>query len=168
PTRISDMIPIWQSQLNEVAKAWGGNYKCNIHEGGTGDYQMIFTTTNSVSGCGPACHTVSDNGQPVGLVNPSEGIASGNDPLLEAAHEIDELCVDPTVDHTIENKLVEIVDPVVCWTYCEGQEIVPGKPEQDCTGDNRVPDFVFPSYYDPNGKPPYDFMNLLTKPGSHC
>ena len=171
PTDIQDKIPVWQAQLNEIAAAWGPAYKCSVHENGSGDYTMLFTNAKP-SDCGPACHSTDSNNNPVGYVSPAEGIASGNDPLLEAGHEIDEMCVDPFITHTSNGALVEIVDPVVCWTYCEGDPVIPGMLECGENGSvnngNIVPDFVFPSYYDPKGLPPYDFMHLLKTPRSHC
>lgn len=168
PARISNRMSIYQDQLNEIAAAWGKVHQCKVQEEGNGDYKMIFTTSVDPE-CGPACHFVdSNNGQPIATVNPTEAFKSGNDPLLEASHEIDEMCMDPNQNLVINGILAEICDPVVCWTYCEGQPIIAGVPEQVCDGDNRVPDFVLPSYFNPNGLYPYDKMGLLKTPRSKC
>ncbi len=92
-------------------------------------------------------------------------MASGNDPLLAAAHEIAEVTVDPQLDGT------EIVDPVVCYTYNQFTSVQPGQLECGEAGAPKdsgdcVPDFVLPSWN--GGAFPYDHMELLTAPKQNC
>jgi hypothetical protein len=150
-------LPVMQAQLtDDFRPAW--NITARLQVGGSGDYVLRFRSGN---GPDDGDHGNDDNGSPEANVYVDNCISSGNDPLLVAEHEVLEMLVDPHADNG-----KEIVDPVVCWTYCEGQTIQPGQLE--CPdGSAIVPDFVFPAYFS-GGAGPYDFMHLMTKPHGSC
>jgi hypothetical protein len=148
-------LPVMQAQLtNDFGPIW--HIGARVQLAGSGDYVLRFKPGN---GPDDGDHGLDDSGSPEATVYVDNCVGSGNDPLLVAQHEVLEMLADPQAD----NNNREIVDPVVCWTYCEGQSIQPGQLE--CPdGSVIVPDFAFPAYFN-GGAGPYDFMHLMK--GSH-
>ena len=162
-------IPIMQAQMHEVAEHWGARYDSHIIQTTPvgHDIPLTFTPGNNPSNLPIAYHSVDDNNNPFAQIFVGAGLASGNSPLLEGEHEAMEVTVDPSTNG------VEIVDPVVCLTYCEGEPIPQGTLECGENGTtnngNIVPDFVFPNYFKAGSKGPWDMNGIVQAPGvSHC
>jgi hypothetical protein len=149
-------LPVMQAQLTkDFQPAW--HVVARLQLGGSGDYVLRFKPGN---GPDDGDHG-DDSGSPEANVYVDNCVGSGNNPLLVAQHEVLEMLVDPHADNG-----KEIVDPVVCWTYCEGETIQPGQLE--CPdGSVIVPDFAFPAYFN-GGAGPYDFMHLMKGPQGKC
>jgi hypothetical protein len=154
---LEQYLPVMQAQLtNDVQPAW--HISARLQVGGSGDYVLRFKPGN---GPDNGDHGSDNSGSPEANVYVDNCVSSGNDPLLVAQHEVLEMLVDPDA-----NNGREIVDPVVCWTYCEGQTIQPGQLECH-DGSVIVPDFALPGYFN-GGAGPYDFMHLIKRPHGNC
>ena len=153
---LEQYLPAMQEQVtNDMGPVW--HISAQLKLGGSGGYVLRFKSGN---GPDDGDHGVDDNGSPEASVYVENCIASGNDPLLVAQHEVMEMLADPSGNGN------EIVDPVECWTYCVGQPVQPDQLE--CYDSSLVvPDFVFPAYFT-GGAGPYDFMHLMKQPHGSC
>ena len=164
--QLTAYIPVLQAHMADIAAAWGARYNARVVQRAPQAGDIVLTFYPGMSPQGPAAqsfHTWDGSVASASVYVGSE-LASGNDPLLAAAHEISEVVIDPQINGT------EIVDPVVCFTYCQFAPIIPGMLECGQNGSvntgDIVPDFVLPSWN--GGAFPYDHMELLTKSKEQC
>lgn len=108
-----------------------------------------------------AYHTVDAAGRPVCYMLPP------SDPLdaTDLSHEILEAIGDPTADRWMKRpdgseEAVEVADPVQGNSYTIDTHVITPTPVLAI----KVSNFVLPSYFDPNGKAPFDAMGVLTEP----
>ena len=162
--KLTAYIPVLQAHMADIAAAWGKRYDAHIVQRAPQGDDIVLTFYPGNSPQGPSSQSFHswDGTTASASVYVGSELASGNDPLLAAAHEISEVTVDPQINGT------EIVDPVVCFTYCQGAPILGlecGEGGSVNEG-NIVPNFVLPSWN--GGNFPYDHMLLLTKPKEQC
>lgn len=158
-------LPKWVETSNaqladDVGPRWGIRVKVVL--GGDGDATLTFEPGTSSDGV--AWHD-DDNG-PEAFVYVGDPTISGPhgggtfQALLDAQHEVVEMAEDPGADGR------EIVDPVACLTYNQGEPVKALECGENGEGlDRCVVDFAFPSYFDPQGKPPFDWMEVVKAPG---
>lgn len=166
-------IPVLQKQMENVAAWWGQSNNAKIIYSDTAGnlpstaYVLTFKPGYTCAGCGDSYHSVDNNGHAYADVYVLSELNSLVNPLLASSHEVTEMVHDPSQNG------VEIVDPVVCWTYCAFEAVIPGMLECGEDGSTEtngdiVADFVLPSWTSSTGKAPFDFMGLLTAPGQIC
>lgn len=150
PGALPDAIAVWNAQLhNDMAPHWGVHV--NVVLGRSGTYTLTFKP-----GLGESFHD--DTGNAFVFIGsmPSTGEA-----LLNAQHENLEMAEDPDA-----GSRPEIVDPVVCLTYNQGEPVKALECGENGEGSDRcVPDFVFPSYFQPRSAGPWDWMNQVKAAG---
>jgi hypothetical protein len=112
-----------------------------------------------------AWHTVDDKGRPYGIIPVKLVIVDETFIGPTISHELLELLADPTCDRIAPaiypigsgkatSVAYEVADPCEDGVY---EVPTPGGPV-------RVSDFVFPSWFENDGKGPYDFMSTLKGP----
>jgi hypothetical protein len=161
PSVLSAFVERSNAQLTQdVGPHWGLHVRVQL--GGSADATLTFEPGTSSNGV--AWHD-DDNG-PEAFVYVGDPTISGPkgggtlQALLDAEHEIVEMAEDPGADGK------EIVDPVACLTYNQSEPVKALECGENGEGlDRCVPDFTFPSYFDPQGKPPFDWMGVVKAPG---
>jgi hypothetical protein len=161
PGQLQQIATALQQQVdNDFAPAWG--VRADISAPAAGDAippdAWQVNVVDSLPGPGEdGVHQVDDQGNPYAAAVKGAGLS------VTISHEVLEMLVDPwgnrftrapDIDSNFPNRqvfyLVEVGDP------CETSDYpIDGV---------QVSDFVRPSFYDPNGVAPFDFLNTLAGP----
>lgn len=88
------------------------------------------------------------SGYPFGRMYVTSSDINLNSRIL--SHEVFEILANPEFNKNVDTYLVEVCDPVMLDVY-----------EIDSI---QISNWVYPSWFDKNGKRPYDKMDILTKP----
>lgn len=166
---IAAFLPALQKQVSEhLAKAWPGtdaalDFVVDPNARFVSDIAMVLFDDSDQAG-DLGYHDVTANGSPLAKVFVKTDIEYGEDWRVTMSHEMLEVLVDPrcmwTCNTVFQGKAVtairEVCDPVEDdrWSY-----------DIEANGKVfKVSDFVFPSFFDPNGKAPFDFTGAIQAP----
>ncbi len=102
-------------------------------------------------------HDMGPDGEPLGKIFVKTTLADGNLVSTTASHELLEMRINPFLVGCAQMSDTEFVALEDC-----------DAPEDDqfgyLVGGVKMSDFVYPSFFDPNGKPPFDRMGHVTAP----
>lgn len=123
--------------------------------------QMVMLTDNvDALGVGKLAYHYIQNAKPYSVIFVQADLDAGVMPSVSLAHEIMEQLANPWLTRRLPGPgglyPVEPGDPT--QSDNDSYEIDSG------LGPVSVSNFVLPSWFDPNGKYPYDFRGLITKP----
>lgn len=163
PVTQAFLVEAWDRQSEEFCAAWDISYVPVVlysdipqDEVASGEIRiMTVQDTMDVPGA-EGYHT-----DELGLI--FARILSDND-ADSGSHECCEENADPDcsqyvpIPNTSNELALEVSDPVQALNYLQDATV------GDETRQVPVSDFVYPSYFDPNGQPPFDKMEKLTAP----
>lgn len=160
PTVLTEIAAALQIQMQrDFAPAWG-QAPSQIDVDGSGIQVVIFDTADQAGVLG--YHDRDPHGNPYARVFAQPVLDHGGDwatrPLSVASvisHEVLEILADPDANRWADNgttKLwaLEVCDPCESTAYA--------------VNGVTVSDFVFPSWFDPGARRPYDFRSQISKP----
>lgn len=154
-SQIELILPFLQKQVSEdFLPAWG--IDCKLSFGKTDGAWQLIVLDDSDQADALGYHDFTSDGFPIGKVFAGTDIKNGNSWMVTLSHELLEMLVDPEINLCAENdgKLwaYEVCDPV----------------EDDGlayrVGEVLLSDFVYPSWFSPNGKAPYDKAGHVSAP----
>lgn len=157
------LVEAWDRQAEEFCKAWGIPYAPVVlydtipeDEIATGEIR-IMTVQDTMDVPGAEGYHTDELGLIFARVLSDNNADSGSHECCEENADSDCSQYVPIPDTTNELAL-EVCDPVEALNY----------PQDATIGDETRPipvsDWVYPSYFDPNGQPPFDKMEKLTAP----
>ncbi len=124
-------------------------------------WQVAITDNSDVAGA-LGYHDITASGQPLGKVFAETTIQAGLNWSVTLSHEILEMLGDPNVNLAAEMDDAQ-GNPTIFRSYETGDPV-----EDDSLGylinGVLVSNFVYPSWFEPSGQPPYDFQRKVTAP----
>lgn len=161
PEVMAEIAAACNDQLNnEFASYYGGDYEVRVGKDSTdieaGEYVYSFVPTLADAPGASAYHDENGDGVPVAFCAVTTcGSLTGPDGVsVDATHELCEAAADPGCNTMCDNgngQLIayEVCDPVETQTYESHSPSAKGV---------QVTNFVFPSWFNPKGKAPFDYM----------
>ncbi len=158
---ISAQIAAYQTWIDDyVGPVWNVTAKLIfVPYGQKADPTHWWVVLNSRSDISGALgyHSVQPNGLPYARIFADDDKAAGVVLSVTITHEIGEMLVDPSADQTADMGDGRIYARELC-DACEDDILAID------IGGVKCSDFVLPSWFDPNGRPPFDHQGRLDAP----
>lgn len=161
---VRQYVAAQQIQIDrDYVPVWGGGARCLFIPGGhtvpPNVWQCALLDSADEAGA-LGFHDVTRDGLPVMTVGVGDAIRDGLSWTVTCSHEVLETLVDPDIVHTVP----VTIDGV---SYQYAKEIADASEDDEFSyGINgvQVSDFVYPSWFDPDGKAPFTFRDAVHAP----